>query len=238
MAASELAGRTALVTGGSGGIGGATARALAAAGARVAIAGRRAEMLAALAGEIGGDALVADLSDPRGSGELASRARELFGGAPDVLVNAAGAFRLAPLAETAADDFAAHLRVNLETPFLLIRAFLPEMLRRGAGHVVSIGSVAGRAGFAHNGAYSASKFGLRGLHAVLDAELRGTGVRATLVEPAATDTTLWDAIDREASPGLPAPAAMLRAEDVASAVLYAVSRPDRVAVRNLIMERS
>jgi NADP-dependent 3-hydroxy acid dehydrogenase YdfG len=155
-----------------------------------------------------------------------------------VLVNAAGAFRLAPLAETGEADFAEHLRVNLEAPFLLIRAFLPEMLGRGAGHVVSIGSVAGRQGFPHNGAYSASKFGLRGLHAVLDAELRGTGVRATLVEPAATDTMLWDAIDRAASPELPAAAAMLRAEDVARAVVYAVSVPARVAVRNLILERA
>jgi hypothetical protein len=85
------------------------------------------------------------------------------------------------------------IAVNLRAAFLLMRAFVPGMLARGRGHIVTIGSVAGRQAFPSNGAYSASKFGVRGLHAVLAAELRGTGVRATFVEPAATDTPLWDA---------------------------------------------
>jgi NADP-dependent 3-hydroxy acid dehydrogenase YdfG len=103
---------------------------------------------------------------------------------------------------------------------------------------VTIGSIAGRHAFPHNGAYSASKFAVRGLHAVLDAELRGTGVRATLVEPAATDTPLWDGIDPDRHPALPPRSAMLAPDAVADAVVYALGRPPGVALRNLIVERS
>ena len=85
------------------------------------------------------------------------------------------------------------------------------MLARGSGHVVTLGSIAGRHAFPHNGAYSALKFGVRGLHEVLDVELRGTGVRSTLVEPAATDTPIWDTIDFTLHPGLPPREAMLAA---------------------------
>jgi NADP-dependent 3-hydroxy acid dehydrogenase YdfG len=119
-----------------------------------------------------------------------------------------------------------------------MRAFLPAMLERGSGHIVTLGSIAGRQAFPSNGAYSASKFGVRGLHAVLDQELRGTGVRSTLVEPAATDTPLWDAIDRTANPGLPERTAMLDAEAVADAVLFAVTRPERTAIHSISLERA
>jgi NAD(P)-dependent dehydrogenase (short-subunit alcohol dehydrogenase family) len=157
---------------------------------------------------------------------------------PDILVNAAGAFELAPIAETSAESFDRALATNLRGPFLLIRAFLPRMLARGSGQIVSVGSIAGRQALPHNGAYSASKFGLRGLHEVLDTELRGTGVRSTLVEPAATDTPLWDAIDRERFTGLPERAAMLSAADVADAVAYVLTRSPRTHINYLGLERS
>jgi NADP-dependent 3-hydroxy acid dehydrogenase YdfG len=112
------------------------------------------------------------------------------------------------------------------------------MLARGSGQIVSVGSIAGRQALPHNGAYSASKFGLRGLHEVLDTELRGTGVRSTLVEPAATDTPLWDAIDRERFTGLPERAAMLSAADVADAVAYVLTRSPRTHINYLGLERS
>jgi NADP-dependent 3-hydroxy acid dehydrogenase YdfG len=130
------------------------------------------------------------------------------------------------------------LATNLRGPFLLIRAFLPPMLARGAGHIVSIGSIAGRRAFPSNGAYSASKFGLRGLHGVLDAELQGTGVRATLIEPAATDTALWAEVDRDAHPELPERSAMLSPEAVADAVLYVLTRPAQTHINYLGVERS
>ncbi len=154
------------------------------------------------------------------------------------LVNAAGAFGLAPVAETPVDAFDRMVAVNLRAPFLLLRAFLPGMLARGSGHVVTIGSIAGRVAFPHNAAYSASKYGVRGLHAVLDAELRGSGVRATLLEPAATDTPLWDDVAVDQHPGLPPRAAMLAPEMVADAVLYVLTRPPEVDVRVLTLERT
>jgi NADP-dependent 3-hydroxy acid dehydrogenase YdfG len=152
-------------------------------------------------------------------------------------VHSAGAFALAAIAETTVDAFDEQVAVNLRAVFLLTRAVLPGLLARGSGHIVTIGSIAGRQPFPGNGAYAASKFGVRGLHAVLLTELRGTGVRATLIEPAATDTGLWDQIDRRRFPDLPARSAMLSVDQVAEAVLYALSRPPGVVVPNLSIER-
>ena len=104
--------------------------------------------------------------------------------------------------------------------------------------VVNVGSVAGRKAFPQNGAYSASKFGLRGLHEVLLEELRGTGVRASLIEPAACDTPLWDPLDPDQDPYLPSRSAMLRPEDVADAVLFLATRPDDVQIPLLSIEHS
>jgi len=234
-----LQGRTALVTGASRGIGLETARRLRAAGASVVMVARGEAALRAAAEEAGGHAIPADVADPAAVQRLAIQVIEMLDGqAPDALVNAAGVFRLAPIAETAPEDFDRHLAVNLRGPFLLIRALLPAMLARGAGHIVTVGSVAGRLAFPHNGAYSASKFGVRGLHAVLDAELRGTGVRATLVEPAATATGLWDAIDRERHPGLPPRDRMLDPGAVADAIVYAITRPPEVDVRVIALDRT
>ena len=230
-----LHGRYALVTGGSRGIGLASARVLAANGARLALVARGAAALEAAALELGALALPCDLADAAAVASLPAR---LAGAAPDIVVHAAGAFELAAIPATAPEMFDRVLSVNLRAAFLLMRAFLPGMLGRGAGDFVSIGSVAGRAAFPHNGAYAASKFGLRGLHAVLEQELRGTGVRATLVEPAATDTPLWDAIDAAAHPGLRPRADMLRPEAVADAVLFALTRPPGAAVHNIILDRN
>ena len=233
-----LVGHVALVTGASGGIGLAICRALASAGASVLLVARRAEALRAAARAVGGLALVADVTDPGEVDRLRACAAAECGTEPGIVVAAAGAFELGPVVETPVESFDRMLAVNLRAPFLLARAFLQGMLARGAGHFVTIGSVAGRVAFPENGAYSASKFGVRGLHAVLDVELRGTGVRATLVEPGATDTALWDGIDRERHRGLPERAAMLAPEAVAEAVVFAVTRPPGVDVRTLLLERT
>jgi NADP-dependent 3-hydroxy acid dehydrogenase YdfG len=152
---------------------------------------------------------------------------------PDVLVSNAGVFGLARVHETTPADFRAALDTNLVAPFLLVRALLPAMLARGRGHVVTVGSIADRAAFPENGAYAASKFGARALHEVLRAELRGSGVRATLVSPAATDTPLWDPLDPDARPGFTPRAAMLPAEAVAAAIAYALTQPPAVNVDEL-----
>jgi NADP-dependent 3-hydroxy acid dehydrogenase YdfG len=231
-----LAGKTVVVTGASRGIGLEVARIMAAAGAWVGMVARSREPLAAAAEAVGGHAIPGDVGDPGGVHALSTYVTELLGDAPDVLVSCAGAFSLAPIADTDPTDFERLIAVNLRGPFLLVRAFLPLMLRRRSGHLIHVGSVAGRAAFAENGAYSASKFGLRGMHEVLLQEVRGTGVRATLIEPAATDTALWDAIDPAAHPGLPARAAMLRPEDVARVVVFAAEQPRHVQIPTIAVE--
>ncbi|HEV2146360.1 MAG TPA: SDR family oxidoreductase [Longimicrobiaceae bacterium] len=226
----QLRGKTALVTGASRGIGLAVARELARAGAWVGMVARTERELARAAGEVGGHCIPADVTSPAAVHGLVGYVTELLGDTPDILVNAAGAFALAPLARTDPDTFERQIAVNLRGPFLLVRALLPLMLARRSGHVVNIGSVAGRVAFPENGAYSASKFGLRGLHEVLVQETRGTGVRATLVEPGATDTALWDPIDPDGRADLPSRAQMLSPDDVARAVLFAAAQPAGVEI--------
>lgn len=232
-ASGALRGRTALVTGASRGIGEATARALAAAGARVAVVARSGDPLRALAREIDAVAVPADLASAEAVEEMAAAVRSAFGGAPELVVNSAGAFDLAPLAELGVESFDRQIAVNLRAPFLVIRAFLAELLQRRSGHLVTVGSVAGRIALPGNAAYGASKFGLRGLHEVLALEVQGSGVRATLIEPAATDTPLWDPLDPDHSPDLPDRAQMLRAEDVARAIVWVASQPPGVDVPHL-----
>lgn len=238
MSELPLRGRTALVTGASRGIGARVAERLAEAGARVWLLGRSADALTSLATRIGGTPLVADLADEASVWEALDGLQDGLGGAPDLVVNAAGAFGLSPVAEETVRSLDDQLAVNLRGSFLVVRALLPSMLGRGSGLVINVGSVAGRKAFPGNAAYSASKFGLRGFHEVLLEEVRGTGVRATLLEPAATDTSLWDPLDPDADPGLPDRAAMLSADDVAEAVLFVASRPDSVRIPLLQIERA
>src|SRR2546427_1611927 len=104
---------------------------------------------------------------------------------------------------------------------------VPPLVRRGTGHFVTIGSIADYVAFTGSTAYTASKFGLRGMHEVLRAELSRTGVRTTLVSPGPVDTPIWDAIDPDARPGFTKRNAMLQAGDVAEAGLFAVTRGAR-----------
>ena len=236
MSERPLAGRSALVTGATRGIGAAVARRLAGAGAELHLLARGREALERTAKELGGCAWPADLEDAASVADALERLQESRG-VPDLVVNAAGVFEMAPLAETTLELFDRALGANLRGPFLVIRALLPGMLARGSGAIVSVGSVAGHRAFATNGAYSASKFGLRGLHEVLGEEVRGTGVRATLIEPAATDTSAWDPYRPDERPELPDRADMLRPDDVAEAVLFAITRPAGVTLPLLRIQR-
>jgi NADP-dependent 3-hydroxy acid dehydrogenase YdfG len=237
---SGLAGRTALVSGASRGIGLAIARALALDGVQVAMLARSEMELQQRAAEIGANAIAlpCDVSDSAAVNAVATRIGTAFGGAPDIIINNAGTFELATIEATEPAAFRAALDVNLVAPFLLVHAFLPVMRARRSGHVVTIGSVADRTAFPENGAYAASKFGLRGLHEVLRAELRGSGVRATLVSPSAVDTALWDDVDPDTRPGFTSRTNMLTAQHVADAVLYAVRQPQSVNVDELRLSRS
>jgi NADP-dependent 3-hydroxy acid dehydrogenase YdfG len=230
-----LAGRTAVVSGASRGIGLEVARRLVEAGARVAMLARTEHSLRARAAELGVLAvpLPCDVSDPAAVEETSERVVASFGRAPDIVVNNAGLFELARVEHTAPDAFRRALDVNLVAPFLLVRAFLGAMRERRSGHVVGIGSIADRMTFPENGAYAASKFGARALHQVLRAELRGSGVRVTVISPGPVDTPLWDAIDPDTRPGFTPRAQMLPAAAVAAAVCYAVTQPRDVNVDEL-----
>ena len=228
-----LAGRWVVVTGASRGIGAQLARRLAADGARLALVARSRDALAALAGELGAEPIVCDVGDAAQIERAAERIESLAGGAPDIVVNNAGVFSIAAAHKTSVELFRETLDVNLVAPFAFVRAFLPGMRARGSGHLITLGSVADRNIFPGNAAYSASKYGLRALHEVLRAELRGTGVRATLVSPGPVDTDLWGPIDPDNRPGFTPRAEMLRASDVADAIRWVIVAPPAVNVDEL-----
>ena len=229
---------TALITGASRGIGHSVATRLASAGAIVWGLGRVEAALAELASETGGSVLVADLSDDAAVWGALERLTDEGGGPPDIVVNAAGVFGLSSCATESVLAFDESLAVNLRGTFLVVRSLLPGMLDRGEGLIVNIGSLSGRKAFPGNAAYSASNFGLRGFHEVLLEEIRGSGVRATLIEPAATDTALWDGMDPDNHPSLPNRNQMIQPGDVAEAVVFVATRPASVRIPLIQIERA
>jgi NADP-dependent 3-hydroxy acid dehydrogenase YdfG len=239
-AGKPLAGRTALVTGASKGIGAAIATVLSTAGARVALLARGEAGLREVAAGLGGNAVAiqCDVTSDSSVAQAARRFRSEFGGSPDIIVNNAGLFQIKPIASLSADEFSSTMQTNLVAPFLIVREFLPAMYQRKSGDVVTIGSSADRNIFPGNGAYAASKFGARALHEVLRAETRATGIRAILVSPSGVDTDLWEGIKFLGSEALPDRSMMISPSAVAAAVLYAVSQPTTVTVDELRLSRS
>jgi NAD(P)-dependent dehydrogenase (short-subunit alcohol dehydrogenase family) len=219
------------VAGASRGIGLAVAEELMAAGAHVV---RLARSLADAEGERRTD-IRCDLSRPD---EVAAVARRVVAalGAPDLVVHVAGSFLARSLAETTPAEFAEQVAGNLTGPFLVLRALVPPMVARGQGLVVLIGSVADHLPLPGNAAYVAAKHGLRGLHGALAKELKGSGVRTALISPGPVDTTIWDPVDPDTRPGFLKRVAMLRPEDVAEAVLFLATRPERVSIPELHIE--
>lgn len=182
-----LVGTTALVTGASGGIGTAIAHALAAAGATVAVAGRRTDALAALVAELradghGAHAVPADLADPDGAFVLAQQIQRDVG-AIDILVNNAAVEHTAAYTNLDTDTLRGIVETNLTAPMLLTQRLLPGMLDRDRGHVVFISSGVGKIGAAYQGPYSASKAALVGLTQALRAEYQDTRVGFSAVCP-------------------------------------------------------
>jgi short-subunit dehydrogenase len=180
-----LAGRVALITGASGGIGSTTARELARQGASVVLAARRADLLDALATELSASGIEAlavptDLTDSAQIEALVKRALERFGRI-DILVNNAGIGSSRSLAKTPPDAIRRELEVNLVGAILLTRAVLPGMLERKRGAIISIASVAGH--IAVEPLYSATKFGVRGFSYALRRQLRGSGVSVSVISP-------------------------------------------------------
>lgn len=228
MSPGVLTGKVALVTGASRGIGLAVADALRAAGAHVA-------RLARSLSDASGDRLTDVRCDVTRPADVERAVGRVVGelGVPDALVNNAGIFFVKPLEQTSADDFTAALATNLTGPFLLARALVPRMVERGSGHLVTIGSISDYIAFPGSTAYAATKFGVRGMHEVIRAETARSGVRTTLISPGPVDTDIWDAVDPDAKPGFTKRKDMLRVEDIAEAVLFAVTRPARVAITEI-----
>jgi len=177
----ELSGRTALLTGATGGLGRAISQALTQRGATMLLSGRKAEALEALAAELPGDGhrvLPADLAEPGAAERLAAEA-----GPVDVLIANAGLPATGRLPDFSSEELNGALRVNLEAPMHLARALEPGMLERGAGHMVFISSLSGKSATPLSSVYNATKFGLRGFALGLRADLDPLGIGVSLVSP-------------------------------------------------------
>jgi short-subunit dehydrogenase len=177
----ELSGRTALLTGATGGLGRAIAKALAAKGASVLLSARNADALEAMAEALPGEghrALPGDLAGPGAAEALCAEAAEA-----DVLVANAGLPGAGWLTDFSSEEVGRAIRVNLEVPMLMARALYPGMVERGSGHLVFIASLSGKAASPRSSIYNATKFGLRGFALGLRADLVPKGVGVSLVSP-------------------------------------------------------
>jgi NAD(P)-dependent dehydrogenase (short-subunit alcohol dehydrogenase family) len=219
-----LAGKVVLVTGAGRGIGKAVSILLAQAGCRVVLASRSRDQLDAVAAIIEknkGEAfsVPADLTQDDEIARLVDSIREKWGGV-DILINNAGWGKRAPVARAKIEDWDQTLRLNLRAPMLLAHLLVPQMIAKGAGAVINIGSVSGKTGEANGSAYSASKFGLIGFTQSLYEEVREYGIKVAVILPGFVDTPLIPAnrqLDRSK---------MIRAEDIAQTVHFVLTSPD------------
>jgi NAD(P)-dependent dehydrogenase (short-subunit alcohol dehydrogenase family) len=225
-----LDGRTAIVTGGGRGIGAATARALDAAGARVAITARSADQLAEVAKTLDNDpvTIVADLGTPDGPQAVADAALTAFDGRLDILVNNAAALLRSDTDTLTVDEIDHLLDVNVRAPLLLVSAVVPAMVASGRGSIVSISSISGLRGTPRRAAYAASKAAVDGLTRSLAMEFGPRGIRANTVAPGVVATEMW--VDNLAKPGVPESVLgvtpirrLINAEEIAAVVVFLAS---------------
>lgn len=219
---SALAGKVAVVTGASRGIGAAVARALAAEGVHLGLGSRRGD-------DLGLDAVAreCDVRDPAQVEQLVSDTVDAYGGL-DILVANAGVGAYGPFLELSAEHVEEMIDVNLKGTIYAVRSALPHLLARGAGDIVAVVSVAGLRAFPNESVYNASKFGQIGLMRSLDNELREHDIRCTSVCPGgvATDFALDDGRGRTED----VLAGMMTAEEVADVVLFALTRPRNMRI--------
>jgi NADP-dependent 3-hydroxy acid dehydrogenase YdfG len=231
----------ALVTGASSGIGEATARALAAHGATVAVVARRKERLDALAAEIGGLAIETDVTDREQAQAAVERtAQEL--GRLDIVVNNAGVMLLGPIVDAPVAEWDRMIELNLQGLLYIAHAALPHLLRaaerepRRVADLVNVSSVAGRRVGAGGGIYQLTKHGVGTFSEALRQEVTARHVRSSLIEPGATESELVSHVREEVRRQLPpSDTQILAAEDIADAILYIVTRPRHVAVNEILV---
>ena len=236
----DLDGRVALVTGASSGIGAATAVALAAAGASVAIGARRTDRLEALQKQLGTKALslTLDVTDEAACRAAVARTQDQLGGL-DILVNNAGVMLLGPIVGADTEDWRRMLHTNVLGLMYMTHAALPHLLDKGAGDIVNISSVAGRVARLGSGGYNASKWAVNAFSESLRQEVTARGVRISLVEPGAVATELTDHITHDSTRELVkstiAASTPMQPEDIARAIVYIVSQPPYVAVNEMLI---
>jgi clavulanate-9-aldehyde reducatase len=239
--AGPLDGRVAVVTGASSGIGEATVRALAGAGATVALGARRADRLQSIAESVEGKTLVheVDVSDEEQARSFIQRAHDELGGL-DILVNNAGVMLLGPVADADTGEWRTMISVNLLGLLYCTHAALPLLEGSGGGDVVNVSSVAGRRADAGAAVYNMTKFGVHAFSEALRQEALHAGIRVTTVAPGFVDTELQghntDPLVRRATERAREQIGeVLRAEDIAEAILHAVTRPPHVCVNEVVV---
>jgi 3-oxoacyl-[acyl-carrier protein] reductase len=223
----DLSGKTALVTGATGGIGGAIARALHGQGAQVMLAGTRRERLDALARELAGRVHVApaDLADPAAPETLVKAAESAMGGL-DILVNNAGITRDGLLLRMKDEDWQAVLEVNLSSAFRLSRAALRGMMKKRWGRIINITSVVGVTGNAGQANYAAAKAGMIGMSKAIAAEIATRGITVNCIAPGFITTAMTEKLtaeQREAGAKAIPMGRFGTPEEVASAAVYLAS---------------
>jgi 3-oxoacyl-[acyl-carrier protein] reductase len=224
----DLSGRTAFVTGASGGIGAAIARALVAQGATVALGGTRAEPLEALAAELDGKGhvILADIGDRAATDAAFVEAEKALGGKIDILVNNAGITRDQLALRMKDDDWDRVLEVNLTAAFRLSRAAMRGMMKRRWGRIIGITSVVGATGNPGQANYAASKAGMIGMSKALAAEVASRGITVNCVAPGFIDTAMTAVLTEEQNQRIAGnvPAGRLGVSaEIAAAVVYFAS---------------
>jgi NADP-dependent 3-hydroxy acid dehydrogenase YdfG len=233
----QSAGRVAVITGASSGIGEATARALAASGYRLALLARRADRIEALAGELGNGsiAIQADVTDRESVVKAAGWVKAELGGT-DVLVNNAGIMLLAPFSDEGHDDHRRMVEANLLGAITVTEVFLDQLVD-GGGDLVNLSSVAGRTARPGNAVYAATKWGINGWSESLRQELQ-PDVRVMVIEPGAVATELTDHIT---NPEVKQTAEQMyqqlaiTADDIAEVIAFAVTRPRRMTLNEILV---
>lgn len=234
-----LEGKVVLVTGASSGIGQATALALSKAGARVAVGARRADRLKTLAEDAPGEVLVLelDVTDRLSVRDAVAATIEHFG-ALDALVNNAGVMLSGMILDADTTEWTRMVETNLLGSMYAVHAALPHLLE-SKGAVVQISSTSGRAASAASGVYAATKFGITAFSEALRQEVTTQGVRVIVVEPGFVSTELASHITDPAIQTMAKTMAesmrTLQPEDIAGAVLYALTQPEHVAVNEILI---
>ncbi|MCL5269852.1 MAG: SDR family oxidoreductase [bacterium] len=231
-----LAGKVAIVTGASSGIGAATARELASQGAKVVLAARSAGRLRALAGEIGSAATSVPTDVTRGDDVERLVAKTMAEhGRIDILFANAGVYIAGQAAEGNPDAWAGLMDVNINGVLRCIHAVLPHMLARRAGDILVTSSISGCIDIQWEPIYSASKHAIQSLVHTLRRQVAAAGIRVGSIAPGMVANELWGITEKEAVDKLVAERASLRCEDVAAAVVFMLTRPAHVIVRDLVM---